>query len=446
MEHPPSPYFQKVYAHKTGGGTQRSALGEDTLPGGGNWDTDVGAEAGERGDGGGGTPGSHSHSNHAAFEPNEMKAAMPKGMDGRPMKETLGRRSTDLATGGWEESHSSRRDLIGHGHTTERRQSVTAVELFGGVGRTAAAAAATTPSKRRGSVTAVELFGALGGGGGSSPATSPPADPHAAAAAAASTAHEEAMAKAATRRRGSQGSLGSTATTAGSERLPTWGVPGSTLTTHHERPDPQQAQQLPQLPQDRRGDSAAAAPQRDHREEPDGAALTLPPPATAATNALASSWSHTNWASTGNEGDGSSSSAVGAAVGGAQARTAQTNGQQHPTLSTSPAGITLIYEPQAGAEGPAAAATSDASARDSVGAAAGAGGEDDRRPQPQPQPQGRSQRGEEFAGTPSRQSWGGPGASTADGAQEGPPLQSPRSRWTAAQRRTLASSPDFRLG
>ena len=46
--------------------------------------------------------GSHTHTMHVAFQPEQIKAAMPKDPDGRPMKEVLGRRGTDLTTGGWE--------------------------------------------------------------------------------------------------------------------------------------------------------------------------------------------------------------------------------------------------------------------------------------------------------------------------------------------------------
>lgn len=91
MEHQQSPYFRKVFEHKSGDGTQRSALGESTIPRGGNWEIDA-ARVGAS---------SHSQTMHAGFQPEQMIAAMPKGADGRPMKEVLGRRGTDLATGGW---------------------------------------------------------------------------------------------------------------------------------------------------------------------------------------------------------------------------------------------------------------------------------------------------------------------------------------------------------
>ena len=185
LAHAPSPYFAQVQAHRMGGGAQRSALGAGTIPGGGNWAAPT-------------NEADHEFRSHAKFDARQSRDAMPSGADGVALKAVLGRRPTDVTSGGWpaaskqEMLHGSPcRDIIAHDDDdaqrrlqspaasarrgVQRRSSVTAVEIFGGPPtHSGASTLIHSASGRRGSVTAAELFGTLGAG---SPAASPPPEP-----------------------------------------------------------------------------------------------------------------------------------------------------------------------------------------------------------------------------------------------------------------------------
>jgi hypothetical protein len=127
---------------------------------------------------------------------------------------------------------------------TQRRRSVTAIELFGGGGQSRSGSISSQPPQRRGSITAAELFGRVTT---DKPSTSLPADSHAATAAAASAAHEketrtvkgetrdgcrdtQSQPTSSSRLHSSQTSCSNaTPTRPSTERLATWGVPGNTL-------------------------------------------------------------------------------------------------------------------------------------------------------------------------------------------------------------------------